>query len=138
MDSVWKFEDLVAWKLAVQLQVLADAYCRKPPIARDFKFRDQLADAAASGPRNLAEGFGRFYHPDFAKFARIAKGSVEEVLNHFLDAKRKGYITADECDDGAHAARKALKAINGLIRYLDATPEFGRRAPQSTRSQRKI
>ena len=138
MDSVWKFEDLVAWKLAVELQVLADAYCRKAPIARDFKFHDQLAHAAASGPRNLAEGFGRFYHPDFAKFARIAKGSEEEVLNHFLDAKRKGYITADECDDGAHAARKALKAVNGLIRYLDATPEFGRRPPQSPRSQRKI
>jgi four helix bundle protein len=136
MDGIWKFEDLVAWKLAVQLQELADAYCRKPPIAQDFKFREQLADAAASGPRNLAEGFGRFYHPDFAKFARIAKASEEEVLKHFLDAKRKGYITLVECDDAAHAARKALKAVNGLIRYLDATPHFGRR--QSTRSQRKI
>ena len=88
MDGVWKFEDLVAWKLAVQLQQLADKYCEKPVINRDFKFRDQLADAAASAPRNIAEGFGRFYHPDFARFARIAKGSEEEVLNHFLDAKR--------------------------------------------------
>jgi len=138
MDGIWKFEDLVAWKLAVQLQLLAEAYCRKPPIARDFKFRDQLADAAASGPRNLAEGFGRFYHRDFANFARIAKGSEEEVLNHFLDAQRKGYISADECDDGAHAARKALKAVNGLIRYLDATPEFGRHGRNPPRSQRKI
>ena len=127
MDGVWKFEDLVAWKLAVQLQQLADAYCAKPAIKRDFKFRDQLSDSAASGPRNIAEGFGRFFHPDFAKFARIAKASEEEVLNHFLDAKRKGYITLVECDDGAHAARKALKAVNGLIRYLDSTPDYGRK-----------
>ena len=127
MDGVWKFEDLVAWKLAVQLQQVADKYCEKAVIKRDFKFRDQLADAAASAPRNIAEGFGRFYHPDFAKFARIAKGSEEEVLNHFLDAKRKGYLTLVECEDGLHAARKALKAVNGLIRYLDATPKFGRR-----------
>lgn len=126
MDGVWKFEDLVAWKLAVRLQQLADGYCNKPAIKRDFKFRDQLADLAASGPRNLAEGFGRFYHPDFAKFARIAKGSEEEVLNHFRDAQRKGYITLVECDEGIHAARKALKAVNGLIRYLDDTPDFGR------------
>jgi four helix bundle protein len=126
MQGVWKFEDLVAWKLAVQLQVLTDRYCEKPAIKRDFKFRDQLADAAASAPRNIAEGFGRFYHPDFARFARIAKGSEQEVLNHFLDAKRKGYLTLVEADDGAHAARKALIAINGLIRYLDSTPGYGR------------
>jgi four helix bundle protein len=126
MDGVWRFEDLVAWKLAVQLQLLADKYCEKPAIKRDFKFRDQLADSAASAPRNIAEGFGRFYHPDFARFARIAKGSEEEVINHLRDAERKGYITLVECEDGLHAARKALKAVNGLIRYLDETPDFGR------------
>jgi four helix bundle protein len=126
MDGVWRFEDLVAWKLAVQLQLLADKYCEKPAIKRDFKFRDQLADSAASAPRNIAEGFGRFYHPEFARFARIAKGSEEEVINHFRDAQRRGYITLVECEDGLHAARKALKAVNGLIRYLDETPDFGR------------
>jgi four helix bundle protein len=126
MDGVWKFEDLVAWKLAVQLQSIADKFCEKPVVKRDFKFRDQLADAAASAPRNIAEGFGRYYHPDFARVARVAKGSEEEVLNHFLDAQRKGYITVLECEDGVHSARKALKAINGLIRYLDSTPKFGR------------
>ncbi len=126
MQGVWRFEDLVAWKLAVQLQQLADKYCDKPAIKRDFKFRNQLSDSAASAPRNIAEGFGRFHHPEFARFARFAKGSEEEVLNHFLDAKRKGYITLVECEDGVHAARKALKAVNGLIRYLDDTPNFGR------------
>jgi four helix bundle protein len=104
--------------LAVQLPLLADKLYEKPVI--------QLADAAASAPRNIAEGFGRYYHPDFARFARIAKASEEEVLNHLLDAKRKGDITIVECEDGIHSARKALKAINGLIRYLDSTPGFGR------------
>ena len=126
MDGVWKFEDLVAWKLAVQLEQVVDRYCDRPSIKRDFKFRDQLADAAASAPRNIAEGFGRYYHPEFAQFARIAKASEEEVINHFLDANRKGYITPAECEDGLHAARKALKAVNGLIRYLERTPNFGK------------
>lgn len=47
-------------------------------------------------------------------------------MNHFLRANRKGYINVDECDEGTHAARKALKAVNGLIRYLDSTPGFGK------------
>ena len=126
MQGVWKFEDLVAWKLAVQLEAMADRICSKPSVKRDFKFRDQLADAAASGPRNIAEGFGRFYHPEFAKFARIAKASEQEVLNHFRHARAKDYITPGELEDGLYAARKALKAVNGLIRYLDDTPDFGR------------
>ena len=126
MDKVWRFEDLIAWKTAVQLQRIADAYCQKPAIRRDFKFRDQLADSAASAPRNIAEGFGRFHHPEFARFARIARGSEQEVINHLLDARTKGYITLVECEDGIHAAKRAIKVLNGLIRYLDATPNFGK------------
>jgi len=127
MHGIWKFEDLVAWQLAVKLQQLTDRYCDKPAIRRNFKFRDQLGDAAASAPRNIAEGFGRFYHPDFARFARIAKGSEVEVLNHFMHARDLRYLSEEEFAAGAHAARKALKAVNGLIRCLEATPRFGRR-----------
>ena len=126
MQGVWRFEDLVAWKLAVELQQVANRFCDRPPIKRDFKFRDQLSDSAASAPRNIAEGFGRFHHPEFARFARIARGSEQEVLNHFYDAHRRGFISDADLAAGEHAARKALKALNGLIRYLDATPEFGR------------
>jgi four helix bundle protein len=127
MNGVWKFEDLGAWKLAVELEGFADRVCSKPDVKRDFKFRDQLADAAASGPRNIAEGFGRFHHPEFSRFARIAKASEQEVMNHLRHAKAKNYITQVELEDGLWAARKALKAVNGLIKYLDSTPDFGKK-----------
>ena len=127
MQPVWKFEDLVAWKLAVELQSMIDRLCERPAIATDLKFHDQLSDAAASGPRNIAEGFGRYYHPEFARFARIAKSSEQEVLNHLYRARNRNYITPAEFEDAAWAARKALKAVNGLIRYLDDTPGFGKK-----------
>ena len=126
MKGIWKFEDLLAWKLAAQLQSFADRMCTKERLNRDFKFRDQLTDAAASAPRNLAEGFGRFHHPEFAQFARIARASEHEVMNHLRHAHAMAYITQAELDEGLHAARKAVKVVNGLIRYLEATPHFGR------------
>ena len=126
MSGVWRFQDLVAWQLAFQLKELADEICRKPSIAKDFKFHSQLTDAAASGPRNIAEGFGRHFHPEFARFARIARASELEVLNHFIDAHGRGCITPAEYDRADHATKKALKAVNGLIRYLESTPKFGR------------
>ena len=126
MKDVCRFEDLIAWQLAVQLRRLVHRYCEKPAIKRDFKFHDNLADAASSAPRNIAEGFGRKYHREFARFAIIARGSEQEVLNGFIEAHERGYIDAVEFDEGDHAARKALKVLNGLIDYLESTPGWGR------------
>ena len=126
MNGIWRFEDLVAWQLAMQLQTKVDRLCERPSIKSDLKFHSQLSDAACSGPRNIAEGFGRHFHPEFARFARIAKASEQEVLNHLYRARTKGYITPAEFEDTAWAARKALKVVNGLIRHLDETPDFGR------------
>jgi four helix bundle protein len=126
MKQTSRFEDLIAWQLAVKLRRIAHRYCAKPAIKRDFKFHDNLADAASSAPRNIAEGHGRKYHREFARFAIIARGSEKEVLECFAEARERGYIDAGEFDAGDHAARKALKVLNGLIDYLESTPDWGR------------
>ena len=54
---------------------------------------------------------------------RIAKGSEAEVLNHFIDAHDLRLMTDEEFRHGEHLARRAIKAANGLIRYLEATPD---------------
>jgi four helix bundle protein len=130
----WKhFEEIGAWQLARDLKLLAYQLVKRPEVARDFKFRDQLLDAARSAPRNIAEGFGRFKHKEFAQFARVAKGSEAEVLNHFGDAVDCGYMTKEEFKQFEHAAKKALKAVNGLIWYLETTPD----PPQRPRPPKK-
>ncbi len=83
----WKdFRDIVAWQRANELKLVADDVLAKPQVQRDRKFCEQLSDAARSGPRNIAEGFARFFHKPFAQYVRIAKASEAEVLNHFVDA----------------------------------------------------
>jgi four helix bundle protein len=127
MAGVWRFQDLVAWQLAEELRRRADTLCEKPEVKRDFRFAAQLKDAAASAPANLAEGFGRHFHPEFARFARIARASELEVMNHFITARSRGYMSEIEFDMADHSIKKALKAINGLIRYLESTPQYGRK-----------
>jgi four helix bundle protein len=126
MERIADFRDLVAWRLAHQLKLLAHALCARPALRNQFEFRGQLARAAESAPSNIAEGFGRYYHPEAARFARIAKASEVEVLNHFIDAYDRGYLTADEFAQYEHAVKRALKAVNGWIRYLEDTPNFGK------------
>ena len=124
------FREIAAWQRARDLKLLAYELVARPEVARDFGFRDQLSDAARSAPRNIAEGFARFKHKEFAQFARIAKGSEGEVLNHFIDAVDSGYLSKEEFPRFEHAAKKALLAVNGLIRYLETTPDLPQFRPQ--------
>jgi four helix bundle protein len=126
MERVTDFRNLVAWRLAHELKLLAQSLCARPHLRTQFEFRSQLSRAAESAPTNIAEGFGRFYHPECARFARIAKASEVEVLNHFIDAHDKGYLSDEEFARHEHAVKKALKAVNGWIRYLEDTPNFGK------------
>jgi four helix bundle protein len=126
MKKVCRLQDLVAWQLAVELRRLTHRYCEKPAIKRDFRFHDNLADAASSAPRNIAEGYGRKYHREFARFAIIARASEQEVLECLAEARDRGYIDTIEFDAGDHAARKALKVLNRFIAYLESTPDWGR------------
>ncbi len=126
MKDVCRLEDLVAWQLAVQLRRLTHQYCLKSVIQRDFKFHNNLADAASSAPRNIAEGYGRKYHREFARFAIIARASEQEVLECFREARDRGYLNAGEFDAGDHAARKTLIVLNRFIAYLESTPDWGR------------
>src|SRR5690242_6929151 len=51
----------------------------------DCKFRDQITESARSAPANLAEGFGCYRHPEFARYVRIARASLLEAHNHLGD-----------------------------------------------------
>ena len=123
MAGFKRFEDIEAWQLANQLKQLADALLAKPEVKGRFKFCDQLSDSARSGPRNIAEGFARFKHKEFAYFVRVAKGSESEVLNHFMDAREQQLLSAEEFSQAESIAKRAMGAATGLIRFLDSTPD---------------
>jgi four helix bundle protein len=120
----WKdFREIAAWQLANQVKLRVYSILERPTLKRNFSFRDQLADAARSAPSNIAEGFGRFGNKEFARFARIAKASEIEVLNHLVDARDQRLISDDQLMIEEHHVRRALNAIVGLIRHLESTPD---------------
>ncbi|MDP2323604.1 MAG: four helix bundle protein [Gammaproteobacteria bacterium] len=117
------FREIVAWQLAYELKLRSDSFLEKPDVVRRFKLCDQLSDAARSAPRNIAEGFARFRHKEFAQFVRIAKGSEAEVLNHLIDLRDLRLISDEDFLQAEHLCRRAMKAANGLIRFLESTPD---------------
>jgi four helix bundle protein len=74
-----RFEDLPAWKAAIDLAVKIYAMTEKPPFRRKYSLRDQIERAALSISNNIAEGFERGTTQELLTFLYISRGSAGEV-----------------------------------------------------------
>ena len=118
-----RFEDLEAWQLANEVRMRVIVLTEKPAVAKRFKYRDQLDDASSSACRNIAEGFARFRHKEFAQFVRVARASEGEVRDLFIEARQRGFLSDLEFKEHEALVERAMKAAAGLIRYLENSPD---------------
>lgn len=120
--AVVSFEQLQCWQLANDLKQKVYALVDRTPAKSDVKFCDQIKGSAASGPSNIAEGFGHYMHGDAARYARIAKGSLTETRNHLLDGIDRRHWTAADAEPLLQLAKRAAGAATGWLAYLKSTP----------------
>jgi four helix bundle protein len=127
-----RFEDLDVWKLAEELKEEVFAFTGKPPAAKDFEYRDQIRDSARSAPRNISEGFGRYYPSESVPFYRIALGSLTETLNHLIDGHKRSFLTDAEYTRLRRLNLRGVKALKRWIEYLEgpAAARFNRPRPK--------
>jgi four helix bundle protein len=59
-----RYQDFKAWQLARELNTKVFEMTSRAPACHDFKFLDNIRDAADSAQRNYPEGFGRFASGD--------------------------------------------------------------------------
>jgi four helix bundle protein len=126
--SVRRYEDLDVWRLANELKKNVYELLDRAPAVVDRSFRQQIIDSAASAPANLAEGFGYYRHPQFAKHVRIAKASLIETHNHLGDGVDRRCWSTDEAKQLQLLADRAIGASVRLLAYLETTT-----APGTTR-----
>ena len=132
--------ELRAWQLADAVRRRVVHLCSRPEVRGDSEFCDQSSRAARSACRNLAEGFARYGHPDFARFVIIAHSSLGELRDGLDEALEKGYIDVPQFEDFDRAIESAMKSSNGLgdtfrtpLRQRNAF-NTGRRPAPSTRA----
>ena len=112
MATAHTHEELDAWQLSAVLrdQILEASAGWQ---GRDRKFYDQLRDAAASAPRNLAEGFGLFKPRQFARHARIARASLFELRDQIKDARSRNWLTTEQATSLLKLNGRAIGATTG-------------------------
>ena len=113
-----RFEDLEAWQLADELKREVYALTATGPASKDFKFRDQIRDSAASMTKNIAEGFGRFRPSDFARFMEFSTASTMETKDSLKDGVDRGYFTPERVAHARTLVERSLRVSTRLIVYL--------------------
>ena len=115
-------QDLIVWQLADELrqEVLRLAAC--PAVKRDFRLRDQLTSSAGSVPANVAEGYARQRHAEFARFLDYASGSLRETEEWLRDGEARGIWSPEDLAAARRLCRRLTPAILNLRRHLKNNP----------------
>jgi four helix bundle protein len=129
------YRELTIWQLCRDLRDRVAVLAATPTMSRDLGFCDQIRAAASSPCANIAEGFGRFSPKDFARFLKIARGSLNELEEHLDEAAARGLIAREQRAELAGTANHAVHAITRLIRYLETAREPGTRNPERGRAR---
>jgi len=112
------FRELDVWKYSMDLTDAVYDLVKRLPQEERYALGDQLRRAVVSVPSNIAEGFGRDTHKDFAHFLAQARGSLYEVDTQLEIAVRRGWFVAD--DIPRDLMNTISKLIGGLSRKLKA------------------
>ena len=125
--KIERFEDIKAWQEARALgRMVHDAVKSNKNFSNDYKFRDQIQNAAASIMSNIAEGFSRRSTKELAQFLFIAKGSAAEVQSQLYIALDQGYISQEKFDELYSKSDEVARLISGFIRYLLSKEEHSK------------
>ena len=131
-----RFEELECWQLARELERQVFAFTATPPASNDVEYCRQIRKSSSSAPPNIAEGFGRYYPGDFARFTRNALGSLNETRDHLGAGLDKQYLTEELHRELEILVNRAIGASVGLVKYLDECKERWERE-RRTRRRRK-
>ena len=125
--GVGRFTELRAWQACDTYKKAIYRLTIEGPLSTDWDRRRQLERSVAAPGAHIAEGYGRFNPPDFARFTVMARASLMESQSHLLDARDKGYLSEAACTELNALAGDALAEVTGLIEYLQS-PEALRNA----------
>jgi len=119
-DRITDYKDLDVWSVSMRLvRVVYQITACMPPAER-FGLIAQMRRAAVSVPSNIAEGYGRATPGDYARFARVARGSAAELETQVLIAVDLGMLGEGQAQEALALVDRVKAMLHNLIRSLDS------------------
>ena len=121
MATIKKFEEILAWKKARELNKLIGIYIDTGRFKNNFRLINQIEGSAGSIMDNIAEGFERSGYREFLQFLYISKGSCGEFRSQLYRAVDRNYVSQEEFTVLYDQAREVIVMLQKLIDYLETS-----------------
>ena len=90
------YRDLIVWNKSVNMVTLEYVLLKNFPSDEKFGLTSQIKESSVSITSNIAEGYGRNYTKDYARFLQISRGSLFEMQTQLQIAVNLGFIYENE------------------------------------------
>ena len=88
-------------------------------LARErYDLAPQMRRSSKSVMTNIAEGYGRYHYLDSLRFYYIARGSLNETINHIITAHDLRYVDNTRFQELYELGRETERTLNGYINYV--------------------
>lgn len=125
MATITSFEELEIWKKARRLYKKVLALINRELVAKDFRFRNNMKEAAGSVMDNIAEGFDRDSRLEFVNALRYSKGSTGEVRSQLFRGFDNEYWNESELNVLNEEYKNLASQIANFIKYLNTSDQKG-------------
>jgi four helix bundle protein len=118
MAKIARFEDLLSWQKARELNHLIYQVSGGGTFGKDLELRGQIRRASISVLSNIAEGFERGGDKEFLQFLSTAKASAGEVRAQLYAALDEKYITEEQFENVLAKSNEVSRLLSGFMNYL--------------------
>lgn len=91
------------------------------PKEEKYLLKSQIKRASRLVTANIAEGHGRHFYKANIKFCRMARGSLEETMEHLITAYDEKFISKEHLTKLKFIYDDCYRLLNGYILHLKNT-----------------
>lgn len=118
-DDRFRLDDFELYQAAREFRKSVYNLLKQLPHEEKYALEPQLRRAAVSVTNNIAEGHGRWHWQENIRFCRIARGSLDEVIDDLNVCLDQRYGDSQNVAELKEAAYRLIARVNGYIKYLE-------------------
>jgi four helix bundle protein len=117
-DAKFPLDEFELYGVAREFRRNVYRLIRQLPPAERYCLDPQMRKAIVSVTNNIAEGHGRWHYRENIQFCRIARGSVEEIIDDLNVCSDESYGDQQLVAKLRGDAYALIARVNGYIAYL--------------------
>lgn len=112
------YRDLEVYKECRKLRISISKFAKTLPKQEDYLLKQQIVSSSRSVTACIAEGYGRYEYKDNYRFCVMAKGSLEETVEHLVTAVDEKYLTEKQFVQYENHCLLCNKLLRGYMKYI--------------------